>query len=134
MANIEGVGERIAELRKNKRLTQSDIASRLGCTTGAFQNYEANRREMNYETLIKLADILDTSIDYLLGRVAEPPSSVRTFLRYTNEFDNTEKAVISAYSKIDDRSKMVLQSIMREMIDRYNKDKQYFDTSANRLD
>ena len=52
MVNIEGVGERIAELRKNKRLTQSDVASRLGCTTGAFQNYEANRREMNYETLI----------------------------------------------------------------------------------
>ena len=59
--------ERLKELRKEKGFTQRALARRLnyGCTTIA--NYERGKNRPKFEDLIKLADLLDTSIDYLLG-------------------------------------------------------------------
>ncbi|CAN2247250.1 helix-turn-helix domain-containing protein [Bacillus vallismortis] len=60
------LGKRIAALRKEKGLSQYELADRLGFSRGKLANYEQGTREPDYETLIKIADFFDVSTDYLL--------------------------------------------------------------------
>ena len=62
------IGERIRELRKQKNMTQHDLASTLGVSKTIISEYENNFKSPNNNNLEKLADILDVSIDYLFGR------------------------------------------------------------------
>lgn len=61
---------RLRNLRKAKKLTQQEIADKLGITRQAYGYYENenSKREPDIETIQKLAEIFDVSTDYLLGR------------------------------------------------------------------
>ena len=48
--------------------TQKQLAEILGIAPRSYQRYELGEREPNIETLIKLADYLNISIDDLVGR------------------------------------------------------------------
>lgn len=61
------VGERIKFLREMNEFTQKDVADRLGVEPAAISKYELNLREPNVESLKKLSEIFEVSIDYLLG-------------------------------------------------------------------
>lgn len=60
-------GTRLAALRKQKKLSQYELAEKLGFSRGKLANYEQGTREPDYETLKFLANFFDVSIDYLLG-------------------------------------------------------------------
>lgn len=60
--------ERLLEQRKLNKLTQTDVARHLGISQPSYIRYEQGRAEPSYENLVKLADLFDVSIDYLLGR------------------------------------------------------------------
>ena len=60
------VGYRITKLRKSKNLTQENFAKQVGISRAALSHYEKNRREPDYETLIKIADYCDVTTDYLI--------------------------------------------------------------------
>lgn len=70
------LGKRISNLRKQKKLTQENVSKMLGIHRGTYANYEAGRREPDNETLHKLADFFNVSIDYLLGRSEDTNSNV----------------------------------------------------------
>ncbi len=59
---------RLKTLRKELKKTQQDIADYLGITRSAYTAYEIDRRSPDHETLSKLANLYNVSIDYLLGR------------------------------------------------------------------
>lgn len=61
-------GNRLSESRKRKKLKQKEVAEHLGIAVRTYQNYEGGQRRPDYETLVTLADYLDVSTDYLLGR------------------------------------------------------------------
>ncbi|MGG1880147.1 helix-turn-helix transcriptional regulator [Paenibacillus cisolokensis] len=65
-------GQKIAELRQKRGLTQSMLARRTGIKRAAISHYELGRREPDFETLIILADFFHVSIDFLLGRAEAP--------------------------------------------------------------
>ena len=60
--------ERIKELRKEKGITQIDLAEAVGLSKGTVAMWEVDKREANFDTLNKLSDYFQVSIDYLLGR------------------------------------------------------------------
>lgn len=62
---------RIRELRKNKKLTQADLAKFLNVSDRTVGFYETEERDPDTNTLKKLADFFNVSIDYLLGRTGE---------------------------------------------------------------
>lgn len=62
------IGERIAQLRKSRSMSQFQLAKTLNIATSTLGMYETNRRKPNMEMLEKLADFFGVSIDYLLGR------------------------------------------------------------------
>ena len=61
-------GVRLRQARTEKNLTQAELAKMLSLGESTISFYEANKREPDYETLQKLADLLDVSLDWLLGR------------------------------------------------------------------
>ena len=60
---------RLKEIRLEKKLTQKEIAIKLNITQQTYSDYETGRTDPDIETLILIGDILETRIDYLLGRV-----------------------------------------------------------------
>lgn len=58
----------LKKLRKNLGLTQEEVASKLCLARSTYRNYENNEREPNIDTLIKIADFFDVSLDYLCDR------------------------------------------------------------------
>lgn len=58
----------IRELRKEKGLSQEEIARLLTCSQRVYSNYERGEANIPLDILCKLADFHDVSVDYLLGR------------------------------------------------------------------
>jgi HTH-type transcriptional regulator, competence development regulator len=59
---------KLIELRKAKKLRQEDIAKILGIARTTYAMYEQGNREPDFDTLNKLADYFEVTIDHLLGR------------------------------------------------------------------
>ena len=67
--------ERLLQLRKEKNITQKQLASALNLSEVGIQNYEGGRRKPAYDILIALADYFNVSLDYLVGRSDLPARS-----------------------------------------------------------
>lgn len=59
---------RLRDLRLNQGLSQKVIADYLGCSTVVYSRYETGSREPSMDTLMRLADYFNVSIDYLTGK------------------------------------------------------------------
>lgn len=63
-------GKRLREMRILRNLTQQNMADLLNIVLRSYQKYEQGERCPSFDTLVQMADILDVSTDYLLGRDA----------------------------------------------------------------
>ncbi|KJU90643.1 DNA-binding protein [Streptococcus salivarius] len=72
--------ERLKELRKQAHLTQVELAKRLGIGQSSYADWERGKKKPTQENLVKIAQILDVSIDYLVGNSEEK----------SDELDNIE--------------------------------------------
>ena len=59
--------QRIRDLREDADLYQKDLASYLQCTQVCYSHYEAGRRDIPTDVLIRLAKFYQVSTDDLLG-------------------------------------------------------------------
>lgn len=60
--------KRLREMRMKRKFTQQHMADTLDIALRSYQCYETGTRTPNYALLILIADTLDVSLDYLLGR------------------------------------------------------------------
>lgn len=65
------MGERLAELRKDKKLSQKALADKLGISIYTVSSYERNNSAPDDEMKIKIARFFNISLDYLLGLINE---------------------------------------------------------------
>ena len=59
-------------IRKNKGITQKQLAAAIGASERGIQQYELGERKPAFDVLIALADYFDVSLDYLVGRSDDP--------------------------------------------------------------
>lgn len=69
------MGERIAQLRRKRGLSQTKLAQALGLRTSTVAMYEQDRREPSVTIIIALARTLGVTIDYLLTGLPPTESS-----------------------------------------------------------
>lgn len=62
------LGDKLKQLRHEKKMTQNELAKILGIPRGTYAHYELNKRTPDYELLIDTAQFFNVSTDYLLGR------------------------------------------------------------------
>ena len=70
------IGERITTLRKEKDISQAELAKRLSVSRQAVSKWEQGSSTPDTERLIQLAEILDTEVEYLATGVHPEPGSV----------------------------------------------------------
>lgn len=63
--------ERLKDLRKQAELTQVDVAEKLGISQPAYASWERGVKRPTQENLVKIAQILNVSVDYLVGNSEE---------------------------------------------------------------
>jgi transcriptional regulator with XRE-family HTH domain len=72
-------GKRLGQLRKLKGLTQKELANKLNKAKSTVSGYEINNSEPDTNTLVKMALLLETTTDYLLGLADEPHKKIYNF-------------------------------------------------------
>lgn len=60
------IGEKIKTLRKERKLTQKELAYKVGVTASTITKYETGQLEPNLETLNRIADTFNISISNLI--------------------------------------------------------------------
>lgn len=86
-------GKRLRERREYKNLTQKELADRLFLGESTISFYEAGKRQPKYEILKKIADILDTTTDWLLGRSDGPELNQVTDPETLKELDEIQREI-----------------------------------------
>ncbi len=72
MVPMATVGDRIREVRDELEITQDQLAQRAGISKGFLSDVENNKRNISSENLLRIANVLGASVDYLLrGDVLE---------------------------------------------------------------
>lgn len=72
MFNQSLFSERLLTLRKEKKLSQSQLAEQLSVSFHQVSKMEKGQRAASIEVLCALADYFDVSLDYLVGRSDDP--------------------------------------------------------------
>ncbi len=87
--------ERLVKLRKEKELSQYDLAKCLGLSRGQISNYELGTRKPDTDTLSKIANFFGVSVDYLLGNT----SSRKIDIKSIDWFGDIERSLRSRKQK-----------------------------------
>lgn len=67
MTNAKGIGSRIQRLRKEKGLTQEQVAEALDMSVNYLSNIETGRDICSTTLLLGIANLLNASLDYIFG-------------------------------------------------------------------
>ena len=106
-----GFAERLFELREYNEFTQKKLASLLNLKASAVSKYEKERSQPGILTIIKIAEVFNVSIDYLLG-----VSSVKN--PYTKEnFTPGECELITRYRKLSKENKIRIDERINVLLD-----------------
>ena len=98
--------ETLRQLRKEQKVTQTELASYLGFYHSAVVKWENGEREPSFETLIKIAQYFGVSVDYLLGIT----DGAYTAEDYANGVKDTKKISVTADQEdIFDKTNEVLE-------------------------
>lgn len=93
----------LKELRKLNNKTQEEIAEILDMSAVGYSHYELEKREPSIETLIKLADYYDVSLDYLVGRqyaneVGYLTPDQKEFIKLFLKLDEFKQSKVAGYT------------------------------------
>lgn len=111
------VGERISELRKMQKLSQGQLARAMEVSRQAVSKWENDLSTPDPLKLIKLADVLDTDVEYLsTGRRSygrRPPVVLETVKTVEKV---VEKPVVQVVEKIVEVEKPVVEYVEKPVI------------------
>src|SRR5438034_2484544 len=74
----ETVGQRLARLRRERGLTQVELAERLGIAQPIVSDYERGELRLHGQLIVRLTEILGVSADELLGLTPTPAAGPRS--------------------------------------------------------
>lgn len=96
----------LKQIRELRGMTLKDLSDAVGQTQGSISHYETGRREPNFETLLKLGEALNCSVDSLLGNnfaLTVDEETLLYFFRQLNDLGQRQLLkMASAYSKDED--------------------------------
>ncbi|WP_323028353.1 helix-turn-helix domain-containing protein [Gelidibacter japonicus] len=99
------LGQHIIKPRKQKKLSQNDLGKEIGTSGDIIGRYERDEVKPSIEVVSKIADMLEVSLDFLVGKTAL-------------ELDNNVLKRVEEVSKLDDEEKakifMVIDALIRD--------------------
>ncbi len=70
---FESMLEHLSDLRKERKWSLQETADQLGIAKSTYAGYETGYREPSLQSLLQMADLFETTVDYILGRTEEKP-------------------------------------------------------------
>ena len=86
------IGEWITSLRKEKDISQAELAKRMGVSRQAVSKWEQGSSSPDTDKLIQLADIFDVEVEYLATGIKPEPKSV--VLNVVETVERVEEKVV----------------------------------------
>lgn len=91
---------RLAEIRKEHKISQSELAKQIGYSQNMISQWENGTRDPNTETLKILANYFGVSVDYLIGRDKNTPEHL----------SKIDKEIIDIYGQLpEDKRKQAIE-------------------------
>lgn len=103
--------DRLKDLRRQAGLTQVDVAEKLGISQPAYASWERGVKKPTQENLVKIAQILNVSVDYLVGNSEEK----------LDELDNIELLFRMNSKGLTDEEKKVFKKELIEFMEERRK-------------
>lgn len=101
----------LKEIREEKNLQQKDIAKKLSRTPACISSWETGKTEPSIDDIIKLADILEVSTDYLLGRTNE-----NNIIEEIRDYSPLQKKMISLFNNLSHEDRMQTLGFMQALL------------------
>lgn len=76
---MNGTGARIRKIRRKNHVTQAELAKTLSVSESTISNYESEKRTIQLDKLLEIADFFDVDINILIGRDNKVSSKVKDF-------------------------------------------------------
>ncbi len=92
-------GSNLEKIRKGHKISQAKLGSALGITQQMISSYEKDLSSPNIESLIKIADFFETSIDTLIGHIIKS---------YNEESQKAQLERLFDSLSVDDRDRCLL--------------------------
>ncbi len=101
--------ENLRALRENAGISQKQLADAIGVSQQSINKYENHNIEPDIETMIRIADYFDTSVDYLIGH-----SNVRRKIENTTkcELNKQEFSVIEQFRLLSAKQKNCILTLL----------------------
>ena len=103
--------EKLKTRRKELKLTQKDIADQLGISYQAYSAWERGVKKPTQENLVKIAQVLNVSVDYLVGNSEEK----------TDDLDNIELLFRMNSRDLTDEEKEIFKKELIEFMEERKK-------------
>lgn len=97
-------GDRLLAARENRKLSQTELASKAGLQPAAIGHFERNRRKPSFANVRALAKALNVSADYLLGRASDMQGATTAF-RGEENLTNADREHIQMMIDLMNRKK-----------------------------
>ena len=104
----------LRKLREEKGVTQKQLADVISVSQQSINKYENHNIEPDIDTLIKMADYFETSVDYIVGH-----SKIRRKIEIVNSYDlNAEEAkLVEDYRKLSNKQRFSIALILENYMD-----------------
>jgi len=104
------VGERLKRERERKGLKQNRVSKILGIHNSTLAKYESGEREPDNETLNKLAELYEVSVDWLLGRTQQD-NTIN---------DQAKNDVLKSYTRLPQHKRKIIDDMIKALLDEDN--------------
>lgn len=109
--------ERLKDLRKEKGMTQIELATALGVSSGTVAMWETGKRKPSFEMFEKLTQVFDKRIDYILGTSDDPTPAKLNDMEVAQlgkwAMQEEYEDVMRKYSLLDDFGQKTIAAVLR---------------------
>ena len=108
---------RLQQTRKKRELNQDELARKAGLASTAISHYESGARKPSFDNLRKLADALEVSIDYLMGRTDS--SIVRSSFGMISGEHGVPDSRFRNYDNLTDSDRELVRDFISMLLERH---------------
>lgn len=109
--------ERLKDLRKEKGMTQIELATALGASSGTVAMWETGKRKPSFKMFEKLTQVFDKRIDYILGTSDDPTQAKLNDMEVAQlgnwAMQEEYEDVMRKYSLLDDFGQKTIAAVLR---------------------
>lgn len=106
---------RIKQLREENKWTQLELSKKMNCAMSSIAMYEKGDRKPSLEVLIKLSEIFNCSIDYILCKTdIRNPEKIN--------IEDADIAFVSGMKGLNETNKMIIKNTLEALLAKQEKD------------